>query len=181
MPGLEAVICAAGLVEDSIVDGPGLRLSLFVQGCPHHCPGCHNPGSHPFAGGWPIRAGEVLARLLANPLLDGLSLSGGEPFCQAEALAPLAAAARGRGYPVMAWTGYTFEELLRGGRADWLALLSSVDVLVDGPFLLERRTLALPWRGSDNQRLLDAPQSLAQGRAVEADGAAEAGKISAAS
>ena len=167
--GLEAELRLAGIVEDSIVDGPGLRLAVFVQGCPHGCPGCHNPEAQPFEGGWTIRSGEVLARLTANPLLDGLSLSGGEPFWQAAALAPLAAAARARGYHVMAWTGCTLEALLRAGRPDWEALLRALDVLVDGPFIQARRSLALAWRGSDNQRVLDVPRSLALRRAAPAE------------
>ena len=162
--GLEAELRLAGIVEDSIVDGPGLRLAVFVQGCPHGCPGCHNPEAQPFEGGRTIRSGEVLARLAANPLLDGLSLSGGEPFEQAEPLAELAEGAQARGYDVMTWSGYTFEFLLahRDERPGWRRLLDASDVLVDGPFLIAQRSLGLPCRGSRNQRILDLRRSLAE-------------------
>ena len=156
-----------GLVQDSIVDGPGFRFVCFVQGCPHGCPGCHNPGSHDPRGGREMTVEEVAAALLANPLTDGLTLSGGEPMAQAAECLRLAEIARAHGLNVWCYTGYTFEQLLTAGTADQRALLRAADVLVDGPFLLERRTLALPWRGSANQRVLDVPASLRAGRAVE--------------
>ena len=166
--GLEAELRLAGIVEDSIVDGPGLRLAVFVQGCPHGCPGCHNPEAQPFEGGRTIRSGEVLARLTANPLLDGLSLSGGEPFEQAEPLAELAEGAQARGYDVMIWSGYTFEFLMahRDERPGWRRLLDASDVLVDGPFLIAQRSLGLSYRGSRNQRILDLRRSIAENAPV---------------
>ena len=156
----------ANTVSDSIVDGPGLRFTVFTQGCPHRCPGCHNPQTHAYEGGFWVAVGPLLARMEENPLLDGLSLSGGEPFCQAAALAPLAAAARARGYHVMAWTGCTLEALLRAGRPDWEALLRALDVLVDGPFVEAEKSYAALFRGSANQRLIDVPKSLAAGAVV---------------
>ena len=161
------VLRLAGIVPESIVDGPGLRLAVFAQGCARHCPGCHNPATHDYAGGILAGVPEVLAMLEGNPLLEGLSLSGGEPFDQPEGFAALARGARQRGCHVMAWSGYTFEEL--AGDARRRELLEAVDVLVDGPFVLALRSLALPWRGSSNQRVLDAPLSLAEGRAAAAD------------
>ena len=159
-----------GLVQDSIVDGPGFRFVCFVQGCPHHCPGCHNPDSHDPAGGREMDVEEVAAQMLSNPLTDGLTLSGGEPMEQAADCLRLAERAHGAGLNVWCYTGYTLEHLLQEGTTDQRALLEQVDVLVDGPFLLAERTLSLPWRGSRNQRLLDVPASLAAGRAVELAG-----------
>ena len=159
-----------GLVQDSIVDGPGFRFVCFVQGCPHHCPGCHNPDSHDPTGGREMDVEEVAAQMLSNPLTDGLTLSGGEPMEQAAACLRLAERAHGAGLNVWCYTGYTLEHLLQEGTTDQRALLEQVDVLVDGPFLLAERTLSLPWRGSRNQRLLDVPASLAGGRAVERAG-----------
>ena len=159
-----------GLVQDSIVDGPGFRFVCFVQGCTHHCPGCHNPDSHDPAGGREMDVEEVAAQMLSNPLTDGLTLSGGEPMEQAAACLRLAERAHGAGLNVWCYTGYTLEHLLQEGTTDQRALLEQVDVLVDGPFLLAERTLSLPWRGSRNQRLLDVPASLAAGRAVELAG-----------
>ncbi len=157
----------AGIVEDSIVDGPGLRLTVFAQGCGRRCPGCHNPDTWDPSAGTEVETENILEMMTANPLLDGLSLSGGEPFDQAAAFAGLARGARKKGYHVMAWSGYTFEELARDPVRR--QLLEAVDVLVDGPFVLEERSLDLPWRGSKNQRVLDAARSLAEGRPVEAE------------
>ncbi len=156
----------AGIVNDSIVDGPGFRFAVFTQGCPHRCPGCHNPQTHDFAGGRDADTGEILAQIRRNPLLDGLTLTGGEPFCQSAACLELAKGAHAAGLNVWSYSGYSFEELLRGDD-DWRALLENIDVLVDGRFLIERRTLECRFRGSDNQRLIDVPKSLAAGRAIE--------------
>ena len=149
----------AGIVNDSIVDGPGLRLAIFAQGCPHHCPGCHNPESHDFAGGSDMDTEEIIARMDANPLLDGITLTGGEPFEQPEACRILADAAHARGLNVWAYSGYTFEQLC--AVPEKRRLLEACDVLVDGPFLLEERSLDLRFRGSKNQRVLKVSEMLA--------------------
>jgi anaerobic ribonucleoside-triphosphate reductase activating protein len=157
-------IRVAGVADESSVDGPGLRFVLFVQGCPHRCPGCHNPQTHAFQGGTLMDVEEVLARTRLNPLLDGLTLSGGEPFEQAEALAPLAEKAREEGRSVVTYTGYRYEELLEPPcRQGWLRLLEATDILVDGRFEAELRTEVLPFRGSSNQKLIDVPRSLREG------------------
>jgi anaerobic ribonucleoside-triphosphate reductase activating protein len=109
---------------------------------------------------------EVAAQLLGNPMTDGLTLSGGEPFAQAEDCLALARAAHAHGLNVWSYSGWTFEHLRDRGSEAQRALLAELDVLVDGPFLLEERTLALPWRGSRNQRVIDVPASLAAGAAV---------------
>ena len=157
----------AGVVDDSIVDGPGLRFSVFVQGCPHHCPGCHNPQTHPFEGGTLMRVEELLGRFTGNPLLRGVTFSGGEPFCQPGPLAELGRLVHEAGGDVYCYTGYTYEQLLQNPDPDVQALLGETDVLVDGPFLLEQRDLTLTFRGSANQRLIDVKESQRQGRAVE--------------
>ena len=149
----------AGIVNDSIVDGPGLRLAIFAQGCPHHCPGCHNPESHDFAGGSDMDTEKIIARMDANPLLDGITLTGGEPFEQPEACRILADAAHARGLNVWAYSGYTFEQLC--AVPEKRRLLEACDVLVDGPFLLEKRSLDLRFRGSKNQRVLKVSEMLA--------------------
>ena len=102
----------ANVVSDSIVDGPGLRFAVFTQGCPHHCPGCHNPETHDPAGGREATVAELAEQMLSNPLTDGLTLSGGEPFDQAGECAALAARAREKGLNVWAYTGYRYETLL---------------------------------------------------------------------
>ncbi len=158
------VVRVAGRVAESIVDGPGLRYVLFTQGCPHRCPGCHNPDTHDFAGGTLVALRDILADVRRNPLLRGVTFSGGEPFCQSEALAPLAAALKRLGYHLLAYTGYVWEELTRDAAA--ARLLPFLDVLVDGPFVAARRSLELRFRGSSNQRILDVPAGLRAGRPV---------------
>ena len=151
----------AGIVNDSIVDGPGLRLAIFAQGCPHHCPGCDNPESHDFAGGSDMDTEKIIARMDANPLLDGITLTGGEPFEQPDACRILADAAHARGLNVWAYSGYTFEQLC--AVPEKRRLLEACDVLVDGPFLLAERSLDLRFRGSKNQRVLKVAELLAGG------------------
>ena len=155
-----------GLVQDSIVDGPGFRFSCFVQGCPHHCPGCHNPESHDPSGGKELSVEEVARQMLGNPLTDGLTLSGGEPFAQSEDCLALAKIAHANKLNVWSYSGWTFEHLRDHGTDAQKALLQELDVLVDGPFLLAERTLSLPWRGSRNQRVIDVQASLSCGDVV---------------
>lgn len=159
----------AGRIQDSIVDGPGLRYVVFTQGCPLRCPGCHNPSTRPFDGGAQVLVAELIAEMEANPLLSGLTLSGGEPTMQPAACARLARAARARGLNIWCYSGFRMERLLRRcEREPELAdLLGHIDVLVDGPYLHTQRTLTLPWRGSRNQRLIDVTATLSSGRIVE--------------
>ena len=156
----------AGTVQDSIVDGPGFRFTVFTQGCSHHCPGCHNPQTHDPSGGTEHTVEELLERMRSNPLTDGLTLSGGEPFEQPEDCLLLAQGAHESGLNVWSYTGYLVEFLCDQGTEAQKALLREVDVLVDGPFLLDQRTLSLPWRGSRNQRVIDVPKSLENGDVV---------------
>ena len=158
----------AGMIQDSIVDGPGFRFTLFTQGCPHNCEGCHNPETHDFNGGSEMSTDEIIKKLLSNPLTDGITFSGGEPFEQAGDCAVIARTARENGLNVWAYSGYTFEELLEKAEKQpgVMELLKLTDVLVDGRFILAQRSLSLKWRGSANQRILDVPRSLEAGTAV---------------
>ena len=155
----------AGIVEDSIVDGPGIRCTIFGQGCPHHCPGCLNPETWTFGCGTLMDEARVAEIAASNPLCRGVTFSGGEPFAQAGGFAKLARLLKQRGYEVASYSGYTFEQLL-DGTPEQLELLGSIDVLIDGPFLLAERSLELVFRGSKNQRILDVPASLAAKQAV---------------
>ncbi|MHC1758387.1 MAG: anaerobic ribonucleoside-triphosphate reductase activating protein [Negativicutes bacterium] len=159
----------AGIVNESVVDGPGLRMVVFVQGCPHHCPGCHNPNSHDSGGGYESSTDVVIAALPDGKLVRGVTLSGGEPFAQAAALGVVAEAAKNRGLSVVTYTGYRFERLAEMGQQTpaILKLLELTDILVDGLFEQERRDLGLAFRGSANQRLIDVPASLKSGQVVE--------------
>ena len=159
-----------GTVNDSIVDGPGLRFSVFVQGCPHNCKGCQNPDSHPFDTGTPTSTDELLERIKNNPLLDGVTFSGGEPFCQPLPLYELGKQVKALGLNIVTFTGFTFEYLYehRETNTGYAALLSVTDYLIDGPFVESLRSLELRFRGSSNQRIIDVQKSLAAGHAIEA-------------
>ncbi|MEA4911775.1 MAG: anaerobic ribonucleoside-triphosphate reductase activating protein [Oscillospiraceae bacterium] len=156
----------AGVVGDSITDGPGLRTAIFVQGCPHHCAGCHNPETHAFGAGTPTDTDALFERVAANPLLSGVTFSGGEPMCQAAALAALGKRVKQAGLELACYTGYTLEALLAEADPDRMALLAVCDVLIDGPFVLAQRSLELKFKGSRNQRTLDVQKSLAAGAPV---------------
>jgi len=156
----------SGIVSDSIVDGPGIRTAIFSQGCPHHCPGCHNPETWEFGCGTLIPVEAVMEIVQSNPLCRGVTFSGGEPFAQAAAFAELATLLKEKGYEVASYTGYTFEALLNGTEAQKL-LLGSIDILIDGPFIQAQKSLEIAFRGSRNQRILDVRKSLAAGKAVE--------------
>lgn len=162
----------AGIMDDSIVDGPGLRLTVFTQGCPHDCPGCHNPESHDPAGGRETDTSEILKMLDENPLLDGVTLSGGDPFTQPAPCAEIAKEARKRGLNVWTYSGWTFEALMEMAKTDEAvhSLLQETHVLVDGPFLMAERSLEVKWRGSRNQRLIDAKRSMETGIACVWEG-----------
>ena len=144
-----------GTVQDTIVDGPGLRYAVFVQGCTHGCPGCHNPESQPAEGGTVKPVADVLQDIRTNPLIHDVTLTGGEPFQQAAACAELAQQLKAEGYGIWTYTGYRFEDLM-----------TRKDPGVDGPFVETLKSLDLEWRGSSNQRLIDIPKTLAQGAVV---------------
>lgn len=156
----------AGIVQDSIVDGPGIRYVIFTQGCPHRCVGCHNPQTHDFSAGEEADTERILRQIRENPLLSGVTFSGGEPFCQARALLPVARAVKEYGKNLMIYTGYLLEDLQKMEDPHVHALLMLADILVDGPFILEQRDLTLPYRGSSNQRVIDLVKTREAGKIV---------------
>jgi anaerobic ribonucleoside-triphosphate reductase activating protein len=145
-----------GIVEESIVDGPGLRFVVFMQGCPHRCRGCHNPGTHDPAGGGDADTEDIVARFMENPLLSGMTLSGGEPFFQAQAACVLAEHVKKAGKSLVVYTGYLCEHLARSAVRDKAVgrLLAMTDILIDGPYIQDLRNPELEHRGSANQRIL---------------------------
>lgn len=158
----------AGIARESIVDGPGLRHTIFCQGCEHACPGCHNPETWDPQGGEVVAGETLLKQIPLNPLITGITFSGGEPFLQASALARLAAYFKKLNLNIWVFTGYRWEELMKQiERPGYRELLSYTDVLVDGPFIHTLRTTAYPFRGSSNQRLIAVAQSLDSGAVVE--------------
>lgn len=164
-----AKLKVAGVIEESVVDGPGIRYTIFVQGCPHGCPGCHNPQTHPFEGGVERDAAEMMGRIKKDPLISGVTFSGGEPFCQADALCELAALAHEAGKNVLVYSGFTYEKLMEeagNGHEEYKRLLDACDWLIDGPFVLAERDLNLQFRGSRNQRMIDLNATRREGHPV---------------
>lgn len=158
----------AGFMYESMVDGPGIRTTVFFQGCPHACPECHNPHTWNPQGGALYSREAIVSRLKLTPLVNGVTFSGGEPFLQAEGAAELGRMVKNNGLNLWVYTGFVWEELLAGQqRPGWQALLATADVVVDGPFRAELKQLALPFRGSTNQRLILAKESLAAGKILE--------------
>lgn len=169
-----------GTVNDSIVDGPGMRFSVFVQGCSHHCPGCHNPESWAFDAGEEVAIDDVVERIFENKLVSGVTLSGGDPFEQPAACAEIARRVKAAGRNVWVYTGYLYEDLLQQvavlsdasseaerERLEAIRdLLAYADVLVDGPFVQAKRSLGLKYCGSSNQRLIDMNKTRKAGRVV---------------
>ena len=158
----------ADIVQDSIVDGVGLRLVVFAQGCLKKCPDCHNPNTHDPMGGREVPVDEIVDMMKRNPLTDGLTLSGGEPFLQAEECALLASKTHELGLNVWCYSGSTYEELLEEAEKDdyYAKLLEEIDVLVDGMFVSAQKSLKLKWRGSVNQRLIDVKKSRKAGKVI---------------
>ena len=150
------IIRIAGIVRESIVDGPGLRFAIFSQGCPHKCKGCHNESTHDFDGGYDCEISKILEEVDKNPLLTGVTFTGGEPFCQPKAFYILGVEIKARGLDIVAYSGYTLEELneMAKKNEDIGNLLDIIDYLVDGLFVLEERDLTLEFRGSRNQRFI---------------------------
>ena len=161
----------AGVIRESIVDGPGMRMTIFTQGCSYHCAGCHNPQTHDFSGGYISHPENILKAIDSDPILSGVTFSGGEPFRQCEALAELAKEIRNRGLNVLSYTGFTFEQLYENfdKHPEYKDLLEQCDWLIDGRFVLSLRTLNLRYRGSKNQRIIDVQQSLKEGKAIETE------------
>ena len=168
---MDTDIKIAGIIRESIVDGPGIRLVVFTQGCVHNCIGCHNPETHSFSDGYYISIDEIVEMVKENPLLDGITLSGGEPFLQGKNGAILANKIKAMGLNVITYTGYTFEEILNEMEINksWKDLLLATDILIDGKFDIDKKSMLLKFRGSSNQRIIDVKKSLENKRIIIAE------------
>lgn len=168
---MKDTIRLAGVIRESIVDGPGIRFTVFCQGCAHACPGCHNQETWDFEGGYDCEIEKILKAVDENPLLDGVTFSGGDPLFQAEAFSLLAEKVRERKLTVVTYTGFTYEELLTKAEKDVNVkrLLENTDLLIDGKFEQDKRDLTLQFRGSSNQRIIDMAKTGLSGNIVLAD------------
>lgn len=155
---------ASPLQQDSIVDGPGIRMVIWTQGCMHHCKGCHNPQTHDLAAGELVTSEEIIAQMKEPQLQTGLTLSGGEPFLQSEALLPIVQAAKEMRLNIWAYSGFTYEQLI--SHEEYRNLLNYLDVLVDGKFMEEEKDYRLKFKGSKNQRIIDVQKSLKQNKVI---------------
>ncbi len=161
-----AIIDISGFAPNSITDGPGLRFTVFCQGCIHNCPGCHNPETHPFGTGEKYRVEDIYKMIKKDPLVKGVTFSGGEPFCQREAFCRLAQLLKADGYEIAAYTGFLFEDFIKDKADAKYKLLEYLDILIDGPFILAQRSLDAGFKGSLNQRVINVPASLEKGEVV---------------
>jgi anaerobic ribonucleoside-triphosphate reductase activating protein len=154
----------AGIVPESIVDGPGYRFAIFAQGCPHHCPNCHNPHTHNFADGKLYDTDRIIKRVNKFPQTDGITFTGGEPFCQPDAFLEIAKAYDKQN--IWCYTGFKYEELIQSENPAVTLLLSKIDVLIDGKYIDKQRSYLLKFKGSKNQRIIDVKRSIKQGEVV---------------
>ncbi len=156
------ILRLAGIRRESIVDGPGYRFAIYLQGCSHRCSGCHNPETHDPSGGSPMEVDLLVREIKKSDPLDGITITGGEPFEQLAAAAAICRAVCELGLNLVVYSGYQFEELLRKSRQDLdiRLILEKSWLLVDGPFIESQKDLTLAFRGSRNQRLIDLPRSM---------------------
>ncbi len=148
---------------DSIVDGPGLRMVVWTQGCIHNCRECHNPQTHSICGGYEVDTEDIIDKIKSLKLQKGITLSGGEPFLQQEPLEIIAKKAKLNNLDVWAYTGFTIEQLLDKKNPSYfknLNLLKNIDVLVDGKFVVEKKDIRLRFRVSSNQRIINVERTL---------------------
>lgn len=154
---MSGILRIAGLIEESIADGPGVRFVVFTQGCPHGCPGCHNPDTHDFFGGYEIQIDEIVEKIKRNELIDGVTISGGEPFCQTRSVIELVKKLKDLKYHIIIYSGFTLEQLIEKSKKDKniIDLLNLIDILIDGRFEKDKRDYSLKFRGSSNQRIIN--------------------------
>ena len=159
---MEKTIRLSGIAYESLVNGPGMRRVFFAQGCKHNCKGCFNTETHDFCGGEEKDIDELIKDTLDNPILRGVTFSGGDPWEQADKFAYMAKVFKEKELNVWSYTGYTYEYILenKDTRLGWNDLLNSIDVLVDGRFEEEKQQDGLKFRGSTNQRIIDIKESL---------------------
>ncbi|MEG2310634.1 MAG: anaerobic ribonucleoside-triphosphate reductase activating protein [Clostridia bacterium] len=165
---MEDTLRIAGVVKESIVDGPGIRYTIFTQGCPHNCPECHNPQTHDMSKGSLVSIDKIIEDISKNPLLKGVTISGGEPFLQAKQVATLLSKLDRDKLNVIVYTGFEYEKLLNNANDEnkYKNLLQNCDILIDGKFNIELKSNTVAFRGSTNQRAIDIKESLESGNII---------------
>ena len=168
---MDKSIRLSGIAYESLVNGPGMRRVFFAQGCRHNCKGCFNSDTHDFNGGEDRNMDELIESVLDNPILRGVTFSGGDPWEQADKFAYMAKRFKENKLSVWSYTGYTFEYILKhkDERNGWNELLNNIDVLVDGRFEEDKMVEGLKFRGSSNQRIIDIKETLKQGNVITLD------------
>jgi anaerobic ribonucleoside-triphosphate reductase activating protein len=157
----------SGITPESLVDGPGLRYVIFTQGCHHACPHCHNQQSWDVSGGKEYSVKQIIRFIKQQKKIKrGVTFSGGEPFLQADELAQAALAAHQRGWDVVTYTGFTYEQLLEDNSDGIKALLAETDILIDGKYIHKLRSVKLQFRGSSNQRIINISETQKKGQVV---------------
>lgn len=157
----------AGVISESYTDGVGIRYVIFTQGCNHHCKNCHNPETWSFEDGNEYNIDKLVDIINQNPMLDGVTISGGDPMYRPDETLNLIKAIRNKTkLNIWVYTGYTWEECLADSKK--IDILNNIDILVDGPYMEELRSLHLRFRGSSNQRIIDVQKSLKSGNIIQA-------------
>ncbi len=159
---------ASDLQPDSVVDGTGIRTVIWTQGCGHDCPGCHNPETHDFEGGWVIEVQDILEEIDELEAQTGVTFSGGDPFYQPDSCAVIAKYVHKKKMDVWCYTGFIYEDLLAMSKKNpaIMDFLKEIDILVDGPFIMAKHSYNLKFRGSSNQRIIDVKKSLKEKKVV---------------
>lgn len=159
---MDKKIRLAGIAYESLVNGPGMRRVFFSQGCKHNCKGCFNPDTHDFNGGEEKDMDELLKDVLCNPIIKGVTFSGGDPFERADKFSYMAKILKDNNKNIWCYTGYTFEEIMNNieNNEGWKDLISNIDILVDGKFEEDKKEEGLKFRGSSNQRIINVKESL---------------------
>lgn len=159
---MKDTIRLSGIAYESLVNGPGIRRVFFSQGCKHNCKGCFNQDTHDFNGGEQMVIDDLIKETLNNPIIKGVTFSGGDPFERAEEFSYMAREFKKSGLNIWCYSGYTFEEIIEKSKLnkDFRELINNIDVLVDGKFIEEEKDEEIKYRGSRNQRIIDVKKSL---------------------
>jgi anaerobic ribonucleoside-triphosphate reductase activating protein len=165
---LGKTIRLSGIAYESLVNGPGLRRVFFSQGCKHNCKGCFNPDTHDFSGGEERDMDELIQDVTENPMIKGVTFSGGDPFERAEEFAYMAKQFKKYGINVWSYTGYTYEYIMENlyKVPGWKDLMDNLDIIVDGRFEEDKQEDALRFKGSSNQRIIDVKASVGSGKLI---------------